>query len=93
MSKSKGEILKQIGGGAVRVITNRQDWETRRIGEGEQAGIAVGQSLVSFLAESYREAIVGSDIWDFLVIEGESKYHVYLDGADIFMLYVPALVL
>lgn len=92
-SKSKGPVLRALGGGGVRVVTTRQDWETRKIGEGEQSGFAVGNSLVSFEAESYRESSPESDIWDFVVQEGKSTFHVYLAGDDIFMLYVPSAVL
>ncbi len=92
MSKSKGPVLREMGGGPVRVLTNRQDWETRRIGEGEQMGFAVGQSLVAFQAESYREFQPGSDVWDFIVIEGRERFHVFLSGEDIFMLYVPVAI-
>jgi hypothetical protein len=92
-SKSKGPILRELGGGEVRVVTTRQDWETRKIGEGEQTGFAVGLSLVSFQAVSYRESSPDSDIWDFLVQEGPDRFHVYLAGDEIFLLYVPSAVL
>lgn len=96
-SKSKGPVLRRLMSGgdtgpAVRVITNRADWETRMVGQGEHSGVAVGQSLVAFQAESYQEVGVGSDLWDFHVDEGGQKFHVYLAGSDIFMLYVPFAV-
>ena len=92
-SKSKGPVLREIGGGPVRIVTTRQDWETRKIGTGEQVGLAVGLSLVSFQAESYREFKPDSDIWDFLIVEGPDRFHVYLAGDEVFMLYVPSSVL
>jgi len=91
-SKSKGPVLKELGGGPVRVITTRTDWETRKIGEGAQTGFAVGMALVAFQAESYREFKPDSDIWDFLVLEGREKYHVYLGGDEIFMLYAESAI-
>lgn len=91
-SLSKGSILRELGGGSVRVVTTRQDWETRKIGQGDQTGFAVGLSLVSFEAESYREHKEGSDLWDFLVVEGASRFHVYLAGDEIFLLYVPSAI-
>jgi hypothetical protein len=92
-SKSKGSVLRELGGGSVRVVTTRQDWETRQIGKGDQTGYAVGLSLVSFQAESYRESSPDSDIWDFVVQEGPERFHVYLGGDEIFLLYVPSAVL
>jgi hypothetical protein len=93
VSKSKGPVLRSLGGGPVRIVTTRQDWETRKIGTGEQVGLAVGLSLVSFEAESYREFQPESDIWDFVVVEGLVRFHVYLSGDEIFLLYVPSAVL
>lgn len=89
-NKSKGRVLRALGGCRVRVITTRQDWETRRIGQGDHAGYAVGNALVAFEADSYREFEAGSDMWDFIVEEGAARFHVYLSGEDIFMLYVPS---
>jgi hypothetical protein len=87
-SKSKGPVLRSLGGGAVRIVTTKQDWETRRVGEGPESGLAVGQSLIAFEAESFREFQPDTDLWDFLVVEGRTKFHAYLSGEDIFMVYV-----
>lgn len=90
-SKSKGVVLRQLGGGPVRIVTTRMDAETRLIGDGAQRGVAVLNSLVAFLVESYREvkneAGEGTDVWDMITMEGGRKYHVYLSGEDIFMVY------
>jgi len=92
-SRSKGPVLREIGGGEVRVVTTRQDWETRMLRLGDQEAPAVGSSLVSFQAESYREFKPDSDLWDFVVMDGGEKFHVYLAGDEIFLLYVPSAVL
>lgn len=88
-SKSKGPVLRALGGGPIQIVTTRADWETRMVGEGERAGLAVGQSLVAMAAVSYREVTPGSDLWDLVVEEmgprGAERAHVFIHGEDIFI--------
>lgn len=88
--KSKGSILRVLGGGEVQLILTRQDWETRQIIPDEKTAIAVGQSLVAISAVSYTEFEVGSDLWDFVIEEPigndqTQRVHLFIHGEDIFI--------
>lgn len=90
MSKSKGKVLRALGSGPVRITTYQQDWETRQIGNGQGAGLAVGMSLVAFAASDFRETEKDSDMWEFTVPEVQpdgrtSAVRTFLHGEDIFM--------
>ncbi len=85
-----GQVLRSLGGGAVQVITSRQDVEVRQVIPNEPTGLAICQSLVALSAASYREALPDSDVWVFTVDDetshGRERAYVHLRGSDIFML-------
>lgn len=92
MTKSKGEVLRSLGGGQVQITTYQQDWETRQIGEGAAGGLAVGMSLFALTAVDFRETKPGSDLWEFKRVETDPtnpdktiELRVFLHGEDIFM--------
>lgn len=91
--KSMGPLLRHLsanGGGTVQVTLRTMDWETRKIGSGPQAGLAVGNSLVAFEATSFSE-VKDMDVWDFVVEDQVPdaggprtvRAHLYLLGSDI----------
>jgi len=69
MMVSMGQALRQIGSGPVQVRLRAADFDTRRIGDGAQGGIAVGQALISFSATGFSEVGKESDVWRFVIEE------------------------
>lgn len=82
-----GVSLRAGGGGRVEVMLKLQDFATRLVGG---AGVACGQELVAFIAESYREVPQPpgdgpSDVWAFTVVDDEAKItrEVHVRGESI----------
>lgn len=84
MSPVLAHLVREGCGRGVRIITRQMDWETRTIPQGENVGIAVGNSLVAFMVEAVALVSMSSDVWKLTVVEDGRRLYVYIAGTDIF---------